>query len=196
MKTKDIKGSQKPFRPLFSFKEKQMLPKSIPLYQKNNRKKKSQSSLHELGNKELLQNKNKELASLSSQITRKNELLETIKEKLTEMIDSIKLEEKKKVETLIRFIDKEIQSHPEWATFELYFDQANSEFLKKLKVQFPQLTPTDLKLSAYLKMNISSKEIAPLLHISVRSVEVSRYRLRRKLGLTSNVNLVDFMIQI
>jgi DNA-binding CsgD family transcriptional regulator len=67
-------------------------------------------------------------------------------------------------------------------------------FLKKLINQYPELTPGDLKLAAYLRMNLSSKEIAPLLNISVRGVENKRYRLRKKLDLPPEENLTEFMI--
>ncbi|MFM8449201.1 MAG: helix-turn-helix transcriptional regulator, partial [Haliscomenobacter sp.] len=71
----------------------------------------------------------------------------------------------------------------------------HAHFLRRLKERFPQITPKDQKLCAYLRLNLSSKEIAPLLGISVRSVEVSRYRLRRKLDLESEDNLTEFLLQ-
>ena len=61
-------------------------------------------------------------------------------------------------------------------------------------LNFPELTPGDLRLAAYLKMNLSSKEIAPLLNISVRGVENKRYRLRKKLGLAEEANLAEFIL--
>jgi DNA-binding NarL/FixJ family response regulator len=79
--------------------------------------------------------------------------------------------------------------------FEMNFNQVHEQFFKKLKADFPELTPGDLKLAAYLKMNLSSKEIAPLLNISIRSVENKRYRLRRKLNLEEEENLTEFMLR-
>lgn len=147
-------------------------------------------------NKLEVDRKKKELASLASQITRKNEILEKIKQQLNKISPSIKIDEKKKLNTLIKTIDQDIRIDEDWERFEKYFDQVHGDFIKRLRDKFPQLTPTDLKLCAYLKMNISSKEIAPLLNISVRSVEVSRYRLRKKLGLAPNDNLIDFMLGV
>ena len=69
------------------------------------------------------------------------------------------------------------------------------EILKKLKADFPDLTPGDLRLAAYLKMNLSSKEIAPLLNISLRGIENKRYRLRKKLHLENDDNLTSFLMQ-
>jgi DNA-binding CsgD family transcriptional regulator len=68
----------------------------------------------------------------------------------------------------------------------------HTNFLEDLKVAFPQLTANDLKLSAYLKMNLSTKEIAQLMKISPRGVEISRYRLRKKLQVPGEVRLFQF----
>jgi DNA-binding CsgD family transcriptional regulator len=78
--------------------------------------------------------------------------------------------------------------------FENLFDQAHENFFRRLKLAYPDLTPSDFRLCAYLRMNLSSKEIAPLLNISIRGVEEKRYRLRKKLNLTADQNLTDFII--
>jgi len=70
----------------------------------------------------------------------------------------------------------------------------HEEFLKRLKENYPDLSPRELKLCAYLRLNISSKEIANLMDISVRGVEISRYRLRKKLQLEHDRNLTEFII--
>ena len=70
------------------------------------------------------------------------------------------------------------------------------EFMKKLKMGYPKLTPSDLRLCAYLRMNLSSKEIAPLLGISVRGVENHRYSLRKKMDLDIDVNLSEVMMNL
>ena len=70
------------------------------------------------------------------------------------------------------------------------------EGFKNLMNHYPDLTPGDLKLCAYLKMNLSSKEIAVLLNISTRGVEIRRYRLRKKLNLEHDKNLVEFLMEL
>jgi DNA-binding CsgD family transcriptional regulator len=65
-----------------------------------------------------------------------------------------------------------------------------------MKTRFPGLSPTDLKLCAYLRLNLTSKEIAQLMNISLKGVEISRYRVRKKLMLSTEVNLYDFLIDI
>jgi len=83
-----------------------------------------------------------------------------------------------------------------WEQFAMHFDEINNDFIKKLKLKFPQLTSTDLKVCTYLQLKLSSKEIAQLMNISVRGVEISRYRLRKKLQLTTGQTLNDFLNDI
>ena len=78
--------------------------------------------------------------------------------------------------------------------FKEAFDNADNDFLKKVKQAHSSLTPNDLRLCAYLRLNLSSKEIAPLLNISVRSVEIKRYRLRKKMDLSHEQGLVEYIL--
>jgi len=71
----------------------------------------------------------------------------------------------------------------------------HNNFLTTLKIRFPDLSSTDLKLCAYLRLNLSSKEIAQLMNISLKGVEISRYRIRKKLNLATEINLYDFLIE-
>ena len=84
----------------------------------------------------------------------------------------------------------------DWKLFEEAFNNADSDFLKKVKSIHPNLTPNDLRLCAYLRLNLSSKEIAPLLNISARSVEIKRYRLRKKMELYHEKSLVEYILEI
>ncbi len=144
-----------------------------------------------------LDGKNKELASITMQITYKNELLNRVKQKLTRVSEKmIHLEMKKQVIELVKTLEKDLAGHDDWEKFEVHFDQVHEDFLKKLRKNYTELTPKDLRLCAYLKMNLSSKEIAPLLNISVRGVEISRYRLRKKMDLARDANLTEFMMNL
>ena len=84
----------------------------------------------------------------------------------------------------------------DWQKFEHNFDIVYDDFLKVLSQRFPNLTVSDKKMCAYLKMDLSSKDIAPLLNMTVRSVEMTRYRLRKKLGLSREESLTDFLQKI
>ena len=83
----------------------------------------------------------------------------------------------------------------DWNQFARHFDQIHSNFLSRLKERFPDLSSNDLKLCAYLKMNMTSKEIAQLMSITIKAVEVSRYRLRKKLQIPSDVALFDYLLK-
>jgi FixJ family two-component response regulator len=91
-------------------------------------------------------------------------------------------------------INRDLDNEKQWQVFETHFENVHEEFLKRLKDKFPELSPRELKLCAYLKLNISSKEISSLMNISTRGVEISRYRLRKKLNLDRNSNLTDFIM--
>jgi DNA-binding CsgD family transcriptional regulator len=88
-----------------------------------------------------------------------------------------------------------MSNQDDWKVFETNFNDVHDNFFKTIKVDFPDLTPGDLKLAAYLKMNLSTKEIAPLLNISIRGVEYKRYRLRLKMGLDHDENLLNVLLQ-
>src|SRR5690606_25424916 len=141
--------------------------------------------------------KSNELANSTMAIIKKNEVLIAIKEKLSHL-------EKQQgnglsttdFHKLRRIIDANISNDDDWRIFEQSFNRAHEDFFRELKHRHPELTPNDLRLCAYLKMNISSKEIAPLLNISVRGVEIRRYRLRKKLNLEHDDNLVEYMMAL
>jgi ligand-binding sensor domain-containing protein/DNA-binding CsgD family transcriptional regulator len=145
-----------------------------------------------LNNEKLRQDidaKNKELATSTMNIIKKNEFLNTIKNELSEGGTN-------KVSKVVQIIDKNLNNSNDWNLFQEAFNNADKDFLKKVKEKHPNLTPNDLRLCAYLRLNLSSKEIAPLLNISPRSVEVKRYRLRKKMDLPHDFNLTNYILEI
>ncbi|MBT3208074.1 MAG: hypothetical protein HN704_07835 [Bacteroidetes bacterium] len=139
--------------------------------------------------------KDKELANATMQMIQKNELLFNLKNELKDIVSKSRSENKLgMISPLIKKINKDIESENQWKVFETHFENVHEAFLKRLKNQYTELTPRELKLCAYLRRNISSKEIALLMNISTRGVEISRYRLRKKLNLDRSVNLTDFII--
>lgn len=141
--------------------------------------------------------KNAELASKAMNLVQKSEMLSSIKEELLRLQTSTGAEkESKDVKKLIRTIDKELEIHENWEQFAVHFDTVHTNFLKTIKERFPDLTANELKLCAYLRLSLSTKEIAQLMNISVRGVETSRYRLRKKLDLPNEANLFDFLLTI
>jgi AraC family chitin signaling transcriptional activator len=136
-----------------------------------------------------IESKNRELATSTMSIIKKNEFLSAIK---TELLEG----KEKNVSKVVHIIDKNLNNTDDWKMFQEAFNNADKKFLDKVKDKHPDLTPNDLRLCAYLRLNLSSKEIAPLLNISHRSVEVKRYRLRKKMSLDHNSNLTNYILQI
>jgi len=143
------------------------------------------------------EHKNSELATSAMNLVQKKELLSKLKEDLVQYKGSPdESKANKEFQKILKVIDKELDHNEEWEQFAVHFDSVHTNFLKKLKDRYPSLTTSDLKVAAYLRLNLSSKEIAQLMNISIRGVETSRYRLRKKLELPNEVNLFDHLIKI
>ena len=145
--------------------------------------------------REGIKGKDKELANSTMQMLHKNEMLITLRDELKKLSCIVGDESHQyDVIRLVRQINKEIDNEKQWKVFETHFEHVHEEFLTRIKTNYPNLTPRELKLCAYLRMNISSKEISVLMNISTRGVEISRYRLRKKLGISRDINLTDFIL--
>lgn len=152
-----------------------------------------QQQLVNLENEKLQQDvesKSRELAVSTMSMIKKNQFLGKIKTDLKKITDV------SKVSSVIKTIDRNLNNEDDWKFFEEAFNNADKEFLQKIKNSHPNLTNNDLKLCAYLRLNLSSKDIAPLLNISLRSVEIKRYRLRKKMNLTHNEGLTDYILSL
>ncbi len=142
-----------------------------------------------------LENKNKELAASAMKIIYKNEKILEIKRLLERIESELPRKVNDQLDSLKRFVEKELKDD-QWDDFELRFDQANNNFIQKLKDQYPDLSHHDLKICAYLRMNLSTKEIAQILNMSVRGVETARFRIRKRIGLDQTENLNDFILKL
>ncbi|WP_244299693.1 helix-turn-helix and ligand-binding sensor domain-containing protein [Aquimarina algiphila] len=154
----------------------------------------SEGEIMKLNNEKLIQDiesKNRELASSTMSIIKKNEILNTIKKELQKSETG-----NGGLKNVERIIDRNLNNKDDWKHFEEAFNNVDKDFLKKLKAKHKDLTPHDLRFCTYLRLNLSSKEIAPLLNISVRSVEIKRYRLRKKLHLQHEESLVNYILEI
>jgi len=137
--------------------------------------------------------KTKELADTSMQLVERSDALSKVKDELQKLYkNTSENHDIKKTIHLLNDIEKNSAS---WEKFAVHFDEINNNFLKNLKSHFPKLTNTDLKVCAYLQLNLASKEIAQLMNITVRGVEISRYRLRKKLGLNTEQSISEFLDQ-
>ena len=140
---------------------------------------------------ELSELKNKELAASVLQLVEKDEFLKDLKEKLKSNKDNLQQSE---INKLLRTIS--VNNNNNWEEFRLRFTAVNEKFYKKLTKKYPNLTQSDHKVCALIKLNFSSKDMARLLGISVESVHTTRYRLRKKLKLERKENLEDFIAQL
>jgi DNA-binding CsgD family transcriptional regulator len=132
-----------------------------------------------------IENKNREIAIATMSTAKRNEFLNKI-------INELKaLDDNPRIDRLTKMINKNLKGNEDWEFFEKAFNNADKDFLKKVKNAHPTLTHNDLRLCAFLRLNLLSKEIAPLLNISGRSVEIKRYRLRKKMKLSRDESIID-----
>ena len=144
-----------------------------------------------------LQHKSQEMANLMINFVRKNEMLTEIKSEIVKVSTMLKgdssREGKQQLLLINNKIDANIQSDEVLKRIEDQFDLIHNNFMKHLHATHPDLSNNERMMCAYLKMNLSTKEIAPLLNISVRGVETIRYRLRKKFGLEREDSLLDYL---
>lgn len=153
----------------------------------------SQKEIIQLKNESLHQDisaRNRELAISTMSTIKKNKALNNIKQEL------VKIKDTKAVDPVVKLIDETLNDVRDWKFFEEAFNQADRDFFKKVKELHPDLSANDLRLCVYLRLNLTSKEIAPLLNISTRSVEIKRYRLRKKINLNTEDKLNDYFINL
>lgn len=183
--------------------DKQKISEKIRLQQEELLRKETEQNekkLMALKNEQLSQElelKSRELANAATNILYKNELLNNLHEELLNVKDK---EGKKLSNDQLQKVNKLIHNaksdERDWDVFEKSFNESHENFFKKLKVDYPTLSPNDLKLCAYLRLNMSSKDIASLINISIRGIEIRRYRLRKKFNLPTDKNLNEFLMEL
>ena len=161
---------------------------------------KTEKELIQLKNEKLeteIEFKNSELASSAMNLVQKKEFILKIKETLQHLNKNEKESmDSQDLKKLLRSLSEEEKLNDEWEQFSIHFNNVHGDFLIKLSEKYPSLKAHELKLCAYLRMNLTSKEIAQLMSISVRGVEISRYRLRKKLNIPTETNLFQFLFEI
>ncbi|AYB34123.1 tetratricopeptide repeat protein [Chryseolinea soli] len=140
--------------------------------------------------------KDKELATNIMYLLNKNELINTISEKVLDIKQQVGPELQGPLQKVVLDLQSNLQ--PElWQEFEVRFQQVHEHFYKSLHEKFPDLTPHEVRLCAFLKLNMTTKEISSITHQNAKSIDVARTRLRKKLNLTGTEhNLVTFLSQI
>lgn len=160
---------------------------------------KNEKEIVKLRNEKLeaeVEHKNFELATSAMHLLQKKEMMDKLRDDLNGMLKNIENQETiKKGKNLLKALGEDNKLDESWNHFEMHFDKVHTDFIVRIKQKYPALTAGELKLCAYVRLNISSKEIARLLNISIRGVETTRYRLRKKLGLPKEGNLFEFLLQ-
>ena len=161
--------------------------------------KQSQEEITRLRNEKLkaeIEHKNKELGNAAMHLISKNEFINHLKKSLNALSKKSQNKSMKgDFHKIMVEIEKNIAADNDWEQFEIHFDKVHGNFSERLKSQYPDLTPQEMKIAAYLRMNLSTKDITQLLNISVRGVEIARYRLRKKLELERKENLSEFILK-
>lgn len=181
--------------------KKKEMQEQEELFKKESEKK--EQLIMELRNEHLeleIKHKSQELANFAINLVRKNEILNEIKNDLGKVSESIRTAENMNITALRRKIlqvnnkiEDNILQDDTLKKFEEHFDLVHNNFMQRLSEKYPSLTLSERKMCAFIKMQLLTKEIAPLLNISIRGVETLRYRLRKKIGLNRDESLTSFL---
>jgi tetratricopeptide (TPR) repeat protein/DNA-binding CsgD family transcriptional regulator len=159
------------------------------------KQRKRQAELEKRNLNEKLSFQNKELTTNVMYLARLNELVLAVAEKL----ESLNLASSSTNDRIIKSVIsdlKQTSSIDTWKEFEVRFQSVHVDFYKNLSEKFPELSPNELKICAFLRLNMSTKEICALTHQSQDSIRMARSRLRQKLGISKDENLVAFLTQV
>lgn len=148
-----------------------------------------------------VRHKSSELSNTTMNLIRKNEILNEIAGKITKIQDQISADDaspvlRRQLQKIQISIRENISHDDDWKNFTRNFDIVYENYTKRLMELHPNLTAADQRLCCYIRMQLSSKEIAPLVNISYKSVEMARYRLRKKMQLSPDIALTDYLFNL
>jgi len=142
--------------------------------------------------KDKLNYQERALASKTMHIIQKNEILSELKNSISSLItDEAKVNPQ--IKKLNRTIENNIDFDNDWDKFKLHFDEVHPKFFENLKQQYPNFNNKDIRFCAYIKMGLTTKEIAQLIGVNATSIQKSRYRLKKKMELEKSVNLIEYI---
>lgn len=142
-----------------------------------------------------VEHKTKVLAAQSLHLVQKTEFLKQVKKQLRELLHT-RHGKTVLVQHLLREVQQNVVSEQQWQVFEEHFEQTHDEFITRIAQVYPSLSSMELKVCALLKLNISSKEIARLLSLSIRTINSHRLNIRKKLGIESTVRLGAYLASL
>ncbi len=160
----------------------------------------SERKIMEIQNEKLqseIKSKSQQISNVAINVVRKNEILEEIRDELIQVKEEMGQQLPNiHYQKLLNSIERNVAGKEDWMLFEENFNEVHEQFFTRLRAICPTISPSELRLAACLRMNLSTKEMAPALGISIRGVEIKRYRLRKKLGLGLDINLVQYMMDV
>jgi Tfp pilus assembly protein PilF len=146
--------------------------------------------------KESLETRERELAANALFLLKKNDIISHVAERLLQAKNSFRQENQQIIQDIVRDLEAS-KDDDSWQEFEAHFTRVHGNFYQSLQERFPALTPNERKLCAFLRLNLSTKDISAITHQSVNSITVARSRLRKKLQIEGEeVNLTDFLLSI
>ena len=142
-----------------------------------------------------LQNKNNELSLQTSALVKRNQAIQALLDELERQKETLADRYPNKLYMRMKnLMEESLNDQADWLLFESHFNSAHQNFIERLRQQYSDITTGDLRICCLLRMNLSTKEIASLLNVSVRAIELRRYRLRKRLSLDGDTNLIDFLM--
>lgn len=183
------------------FRKRKYEKKVNQLLREQNKKIKTQERIIRIKNEESLKleldYKNRQLTSFSLSALKLSKALDNVFQSLREILSkqNIKPSTRKNLEVIIRNF-KPHSTENEWEEFRSYFEAVHPSFYKNLKRKAPNMTFNEQKICAYIRLGMTTKEIASITFRQIRSIESTRFRIRKKLNLTANDNLYDYLVGI
>jgi tetratricopeptide (TPR) repeat protein/DNA-binding CsgD family transcriptional regulator len=139
--------------------------------------------------------RSRELNAQTLHLVKKNELLQNVAEQL-QNASKVPDPNPSQLRSLQRLVESNLNNTEQWEDFKRHFEAVHPDFFRRLLTQYPTLTAHDLRYCAYLRLNLSSKEIAALLNVSLRGVETHRHRLRKKISVGGDTDLTAWAMQM
>ncbi len=143
-----------------------------------------------------LRQKSQELSNLILSENNRKELTESVQRELRRIVDCLNENDETnarlRIQNLLQRLANNTEGAIDWSRFEDNFDMVNDQFIRKLTTKYPWMNKQEKRLCVYIKMGLQTKEIAPLLNISSRGVEMMRYRLRQKMEIDTQLNLKQY----
>lgn len=145
--------------------------------------------------KEQLVSTKNELNNITMSYIHKNQKLQQVRSTIFDSASKINGQEKRLLNRIIKDIDREMQDHDYWDKFEHQFNLSHDNFLDRFKQKYPDLSKRELRVCAYLRMGLDNQEIATLMNVTIRTVETSRYRIRKKINMEERQSFTKMILR-